>query len=71
VASKSFDGMKRSSKNIVVLNDEGKRALWRQFEADYYRDCLKVFKSIRKQRAQVFEGLTLMQASFIDNYLAR
>jgi len=40
--------MKRSSKNIVVLNDEGKRALWRQFEADYYRDCLKGFKSIRK-----------------------
>jgi hypothetical protein len=68
---KSLDGLKRSSKSIVTLNGEGKRSLWRKFESDYYRDCLKVFKAIRRQRSQVFEGLTQMQSSFIETYLGR
>lgn len=54
----------------MALNDEAKRALWRNFESDYYRECLQVFRAVKKQRVHVFEGLTQMQAQFIDRYLA-
>ena len=67
---KSLDSLKRSQKQIV-LTDESKRALWKSFESDYYKECLRVFRQIRRQRSLVFEGLTQMQASFIDYYLAR
>jgi len=69
--TRSLASLNHRSQKQIILNDEMKVKLWKEFQLDYYRECLQVFRAIKKQRGHVFEGLTQMQAQFIDMYLAR
>ncbi|CDW87464.1 mitogen-activated protein kinase organizer [Stylonychia lemnae] len=57
----------KSEKSIVQpMTNEEKRDYWQTFEQSYYKECLTVFKVIRRQRDLILEGLNDMQTRFID-----
>ena len=59
--TRSLASLNHRSQRQIVLTDEMKVRVWREFQSDYYRECLQVFRAVKKQRTHVFEGLTQMQ----------
>jgi len=39
------------------MSNKEKRDLWETFEQSYYKECLIVFRNVKKQREFVFAGL--------------
>lgn len=63
---------KSGSQASLSLNDDAsKRTFFKKFESEFYRESLQVFRAVRRQRDQVFDGLTQMQQNFIEQFLAR
>lgn len=56
----------RSAKGPRPLTDQQKFDEWQAFENTYYRDCISVFKAVRRQRDLVFESLNETQKRFLD-----
>ena len=46
--NRSIASLNHRSQKQIILNDEMKVKLWKDFQLDYYRECLIVFRDIKK-----------------------